>query len=156
MAIKQWSARNVLEALREKEMVDPVGWFPEQTVSIIWQNASSSELSNKHQDLAWLVVRRALPVRSFMHARGLNTTARCPGSGCGGDETVAHILVKCAFATEVWSEMQWHLSRFIPSSSVTQDSVFYGMFPGTHTETTINCCWRVINSMKDALWSETC
>ena len=62
MAIKQWSARNVLEALREKEMADPVGWFPEQTVSVIWQNASSPELSNKQQDLAWLVVRKALPV----------------------------------------------------------------------------------------------
>ena len=40
MAIKQWSATNVLEALRENEMADPVGWFPEQTVSAIWQNAS--------------------------------------------------------------------------------------------------------------------
>ena len=49
--------------------------------------------------------------------------------------------------------MQWYSSRFIPSSSVTQDSVFYGLFPGTHTETDINCGWKVINSVKDALWS---
>ncbi|XP_078075400.1 uncharacterized protein LOC144497833 [Mustelus asterias] len=153
MAIKQWSARNVLEALREKETADPVGWLPERTVNVIWQNASSPELTNKHQDLAWLVVRRALPVRSFMHARGLNLTTRCPRSGCGADETVAHLLVECAFAKKVWSEMQWYLSRFVPSSSVTQDSVLYGLFAGTHTETNINCCWRVINSVKDALWS---
>jgi len=57
-AIEQWSAHNVLEAQREKERGDPVGWFPEQTVSVTWQNASSPELTNKHQDLAWLVVRR--------------------------------------------------------------------------------------------------
>ncbi|XP_072365904.1 uncharacterized protein [Scyliorhinus torazame] len=152
-AMKQWSARNVLEALREKETVEDVGCFPEQTARVIWQNASSPELSNKHQDLAWLVVRRALPVRFFMHTRRLCTNARCPRSGCGGNETVTHLLVECAFAKKVWREMQWYLSRFIPNRSVTQDSVLYGLFPGTHTETNINCCWKVINSVKDALWS---
>ncbi|XP_067853883.1 uncharacterized protein [Heptranchias perlo] len=151
--ISKWSARNVLETLQEKEMVDPVGWFPEQTVNVIWQNASSPELSNKHQDLAWLVVRRALPVRSFMHSRSLSATARCPQGGCGGDETVSHLLLECAFAKKVWREMQWYLSRFVPSSSITQDSVLYRLFPGTHTETDINCCWKTINSVKDALWS---
>ncbi|XP_067883222.1 histone H2B 1/2-like [Heterodontus francisci] len=45
--------------------------------------------------------------------------------------------------------MQWFLSRFIPSSSVTQESVLYGLFPGTQTETNINCCWRTINSKKE-------
>ncbi|XP_078412405.1 uncharacterized protein LOC144689141 [Cetorhinus maximus] len=152
-SIRQWSARNVLEALRDKERVDPVGWFPEQTVKVIWQNASSPELSNKHQDVAWLVVRKALPVRSFLHARKLTPSARCPRGGCGGEETVVHLLVDCAFAKKVWREMQWLLSRFIPSSSVTQDSVLYGLFPGTHTETNINCSWRIINSVKEALWS---
>ncbi|XP_067864107.1 uncharacterized protein [Heptranchias perlo] len=152
-AISKWSARNVLETLREKEMVDPVGWFPEQTVNVIWQNASLPELSNKHQDLAWLVLRRALPVRSFMHSRTLSATARCPRGGCGGDETVTHLLLKCAFAKKVWREMQWYLSRFVPSSSVTQDSVIYGLFTGTHTESDINFCWKTINSVKDALWS---
>eukprot|EP00061_Rhincodon_typus_P012086 g37571.t1 len=41
--------------------------------------------------------------------------------------------------------MQWFVSRFVPSSSVTRDSVPYGLFPGTHTETNINCAWRTIN-----------
>ncbi|XP_067824015.1 uncharacterized protein [Heptranchias perlo] len=152
-AISKWSARNILETPREKEMVDPVGWFPEQTVKVIWQNISSSELSNKHRDIAWLVVRRALPVRSFMHSRSLSATARCPRGGCGGDETVTHLLLECAFAKKVWREMQWYLSRFIPSSSVTQDSVLHVPFLGTHTETDINCCWKNIKSVKDALWS---
>eukprot|EP00061_Rhincodon_typus_P002496 g17724.t1 len=42
--------------LWENERVDPVVWFPELTVKVIWQNASSPALSNKHQDMAWLAV----------------------------------------------------------------------------------------------------
>ncbi|XP_067873155.1 uncharacterized protein [Heterodontus francisci] len=154
-SIRQWAARNVLKALREKEMVDPVGWFPEQTAKVIWRNASSPELSNKHQDVAWLVVRKALPVRSFLHARSLTPSTQRPRGGCGGEETVAHLLLECVFAKQMWKEMQWFLFRFIPSSSVTQEFVLmlYGLFPGTHTEMTINCCWGTINSVKDALWS---
>eukprot|EP00061_Rhincodon_typus_P010254 g34409.t1 len=44
--------------------------------------------------------------------------------------------------------MQWFVL-----SSVTQDSVFEGLFPGTHTKTNINCTWRTVNSVEDALWS---
>ncbi|XP_060685631.1 uncharacterized protein LOC132818637 [Hemiscyllium ocellatum] len=152
-SIRKWSARSVLETLREKESADPVEWFPEQTVKAIWQNASSPERSNKHQNMAWLVVRRALPVRSFMHAQTLSRTTRCPRSGCGGDETVTHLLLECAYAEEVWRGMQWCLSRFVPSSAMTRDSVLYGLFPRTHTETNINCAWRIINLVKDALWA---
>eukprot|EP00061_Rhincodon_typus_P014738 g41984.t1 len=54
-SISTWSAHSVLETLREKERVDPVAWFPEQTVKVIWQNVSSPELSSKHQDIVWLV-----------------------------------------------------------------------------------------------------
>eukprot|EP00061_Rhincodon_typus_P017798 g46662.t1 len=50
-SIRQWSARSVLETLREKEEMDLVEWFPVQTVKVIWQNTSSPELSNKHQDI---------------------------------------------------------------------------------------------------------
>eukprot|EP00061_Rhincodon_typus_P011930 g37309.t1 len=45
--VRKWSARCILKTLQEKERVDPVGWFPEQTVKVIWQNASSPELPNK-------------------------------------------------------------------------------------------------------------
>eukprot|EP00061_Rhincodon_typus_P016892 g45343.t1 len=62
--IKKWSVCLVLETLQEKETVSPVAWFPEQTVKAIGQNASSPELSNKHQDSTWLVVRRAVVVRT--------------------------------------------------------------------------------------------
>eukprot|EP00061_Rhincodon_typus_P008700 g31546.t1 len=34
-----------------------------------------------------------------------------------------------------------------------QDSMLHGLFPVTHTETNIDCGWRTINAMKDALWS---
>eukprot|EP00061_Rhincodon_typus_P016073 g44092.t1 len=42
--------------IKEKERVDPIRLFPEQTVKVIWQNISSPELSDKHQDVAWLVL----------------------------------------------------------------------------------------------------
>ena len=153
MSIGQWSAQNVLQALQGKDSMDPVAWFPEQTAQLVWQNASSPELTNKHQDLAWLAVRGALPVRSFLHRRNLTTSARCPRDGCYGVETVAHLFAECGFAQRVWRKMQGSLVRFIPNSSVTEDSVIYGLFPGTHSETDIKCCWKVINSVKDALWS---
>eukprot|EP00061_Rhincodon_typus_P011440 g36451.t1 len=52
---RKWSAHSILEKLRKKEMVDPIAWFPKQTVKVIWKNVSSPELSNKHQDIAWLL-----------------------------------------------------------------------------------------------------
>eukprot|EP00061_Rhincodon_typus_P007466 g29187.t1 len=54
---RKWSASSDLETLREKERADLVEWFPVQTAKVIRQNASSPELSNKHQDIAQLVVR---------------------------------------------------------------------------------------------------
>eukprot|EP00061_Rhincodon_typus_P017595 g46356.t1 len=54
-SIRKWSAHSVLETLCEKDRVDSVRLLPEQTVKVIWQNASSPELSDKHQDVAWLV-----------------------------------------------------------------------------------------------------
>eukprot|EP00061_Rhincodon_typus_P014580 g41681.t1 len=66
-SIRKWSACSVLETLKEKERLNPVAWFSEQTVKVIWQNASSLELSNKHQGIAWLMERRALSVISFMY-----------------------------------------------------------------------------------------
>eukprot|EP00061_Rhincodon_typus_P014195 g41073.t1 len=80
-SIKKWSIRSVLKTLRKKERLDPVGLFPEQTVKVIWQNASLPELSNKHHATAWLVVRKALRVKSSMYAWTLCPIARCPRSG---------------------------------------------------------------------------
>ncbi|XP_078271722.1 uncharacterized protein LOC144602450 [Rhinoraja longicauda] len=126
-SIGQWSARNVLQALQGNDSMDPVAWFPERTAQLVWQNASSPVLTNKHQDLAWLAVRGALPVRSFLHRRNLTTSAHCPRDGCYGEETVAHLFKECGFARRVWRGLQGSLSRFIPSSSVTEDSVLYGL-----------------------------
>ena len=152
-AIRQWSARTVLQALKEKDAMDTVGRFPEQTVQFIWQNASSPDLTNRHQDLAWLAVRGVLPVRSLLYARNVSSTPLCPREDCGEEESVIHLFAHCGFAEKVWRKMAGAVSRFIPSSSVTEDSLLYGLFPGTHTETNIRCCWQTINSVKDTLWS---
>eukprot|EP00061_Rhincodon_typus_P008221 g30644.t1 len=54
-SIRTGSTHSVLKTLQEKERVDLVDWFPEQTVKVIWQNASSPELSSKHLDIAWIM-----------------------------------------------------------------------------------------------------
>ncbi|XP_078403064.1 uncharacterized protein LOC144683679 [Cetorhinus maximus] len=36
-SIGRWSARGVLEALGDGGGVDPVGWFPERTVGVVWR-----------------------------------------------------------------------------------------------------------------------
>eukprot|EP00061_Rhincodon_typus_P006546 g27297.t1 len=54
-SVRKCSACSILKTLWRKETVDPVTLFPEQTGKAIWQNASSPELPNKHQDIAWLV-----------------------------------------------------------------------------------------------------
>ncbi|XP_048392418.1 uncharacterized protein LOC125455003 isoform X1 [Stegostoma tigrinum] len=127
-------------------------------------NSTLSKLSKPfgrmlhHQDFlastgTWLVVRKALPVKSCMYAWSVCTISCCPRSSCRGIEAVTHLLQKYPFAKEIWRKMQWFLLRFDPSSSVTQDSVPHDLFPGVHTATNINCAWRTINLVKDALWS---
>eukprot|EP00061_Rhincodon_typus_P016275 g44397.t1 len=152
-SIRQWSARSVLETLREKERVDLVEWFPVQTGKVIWLNASSPELSNQHQDIAWLVVRRAVPVRSFMHTWTLHhctlplkwlrrgQDCHTPPSGMG--------LSKGSLESNAVDFLSW----FIPNISVKRDSVLYSLLPMTHTETNITYAWRTLNAVKHALWS---
>ncbi|XP_062894504.1 uncharacterized protein LOC134340861 [Mobula hypostoma] len=115
-AIRQWSARNVLQALQEKDVMDTVGWFPEQTVQFIWQNASSPDLTNRHKDLAWLAARGALPVRSLLYARNGSSTPRCPREDCNGVESGAHLFAHCGFAKKVWKRMEGTVLRCMPSS----------------------------------------
>ncbi|XP_059829865.1 uncharacterized protein LOC132396366 [Hypanus sabinus] len=126
--------------------------IPEQTIQFIWQNASLPDLTNRHQDLAWLTVRGALPVRSLRYTRNVVSTPLCPREDCS-EESVTHLFAHCGLAEKVWRRMKGTVSRFIPSSCVMEDSLIYGLFPGTHTETNIRCCWQIINSVKDALWS---
>eukprot|EP00061_Rhincodon_typus_P015614 g43388.t1 len=68
-SVRKWSARSVLQTLRGKERVDPVAWFPEQTVKVIGQNASSPELSNEHQDITWLLNKELTPTECLRLAR---------------------------------------------------------------------------------------
>eukprot|EP00061_Rhincodon_typus_P017538 g46267.t1 len=83
------------ETLREKERVDPVVWFPKQTVIIIRQNASSSELPKKYQDIAQLDVKMALPNKE------LTLTACC---------RLAHSKVQVY-------ELKYALGQLLPRSS---------------------------------------
>lgn len=46
----------------------------------------------------------------------------------------------CAFANNI-------------SNNIMEDSLIYGLFQRTHTESNIKCCWKIVNLVKDALWS---
>eukprot|EP00061_Rhincodon_typus_P011033 g35752.t1 len=109
-SFKKWSTRSILETLREKERVDPVVWFPEQTINVIWWSASSPELSNKHQGITWLVVGRTLPVRSFMYTSLSAPLHAVLDAAAGGLQTVTHLLLEFAFAKEIWRKVHWFVS----------------------------------------------
>ena len=44
-----------------------------------------------------MAIHGGLPVRAFMHARGLNCYRSCP-RGCIADETAYYLFWKCAYA----------------------------------------------------------
>lgn len=63
MACTEFSADVAEQGLNES-----CGWFLEKTVQISWKNAAKPILTNKHQDLTWMVLSGALLVRSFLHS----------------------------------------------------------------------------------------
>ncbi|XP_067836954.1 probable G-protein coupled receptor 139 [Heptranchias perlo] len=68
--------------------------------------------------------------------------------------TSIYVLTQTKFREELKNAVKYPLNLiFIPNTSVTQDALLYGLFPGVHTETDITCGWRTINSVKEALWS---
>eukprot|EP00061_Rhincodon_typus_P004695 g23212.t1 len=85
-------------------------WFSEQTVKIIWQNASLPELSDKRQDVAWLkgtarqilhvcpvsVRHRTLPSKWLREHRGCDTfpSGRCLCKGSLEEEAVVSVDVR--------------------------------------------------------------
>ncbi|XP_055522288.1 uncharacterized protein LOC129716441 [Leucoraja erinacea] len=120
-SIRKWSTWKVLVTLQGNVSMDPVAWFPEQTAQLVWQNVSSPQLTNKHQDLAWLAgegspPRQILPAPSEPHYK-----CALPRDGCYGEEMVAHLFAECGFAKPVWRGLQGSLSWFIPNSSVIEE-----------------------------------
>eukprot|EP00061_Rhincodon_typus_P007765 g29777.t1 len=74
-------------------------------------------------------------------------------AAAGGQEAVIHLLMEYTYAKEVWRKMQRFLLGFVLSSVMTQDSALYNLFDRMYAETSIDCAWRTISSVKDAFCS---
>lgn len=107
------------------------------------------QANNGHKDLAWMAIQEGLPLRTFMHARGLCNTRHC--SRCPlVEETPLHL--SWPFAQALLDALENELKNLTLRSSLEYTSVLYGLFPGDHCKETILEAWRLMNCFKDAIW----
>ncbi|KAJ1128175.1 hypothetical protein NDU88_006554 [Pleurodeles waltl] len=123
----QWTPKIIQSQIRERD----VSALPSATADHVWENVTSKCLTNHHKDIAWMAIQGGLPVRAFMHARGLNRYKPCL-RGCTADETSYHLLWECAYAQDLLKALSTELGAWIPTSCITADSVMYDLFPGSH------------------------
>ncbi|KAJ1214462.1 hypothetical protein NDU88_002081 [Pleurodeles waltl] len=136
--------------IRARDVSEPIGALPSATADHVWRNVASKRLTNQHKDIAWLAIQGGLPVRAFMHARGLNRYKSCP-RGCTADETTYHLFWECAYAQDLLKALSMELGAWIPTTCITADSVMYGLFPGSHALGDLQGCWRLLCCLKDVL-----
>ncbi|KAJ1219095.1 hypothetical protein NDU88_006666 [Pleurodeles waltl] len=92
-----WKLRTIHRLIRSRDTTEPVSDLPSTTATRVWENVTSPSLTNKHKDIAWMVMKGGLPFRSFMHLRGLCPHRECP-RGCLAEETAYHLFWDCCFA----------------------------------------------------------
>ncbi|KAM4663572.1 LOW QUALITY PROTEIN: uncharacterized protein O3C94_011840 [Discoglossus pictus] len=63
-----WTAKVIYKS---KDIIESVVGLPSRTAETVWDNVSSKILTNRHKDTAWMAIQGGLPLRQFMHARGL-------------------------------------------------------------------------------------
>ncbi|XP_078528939.1 uncharacterized protein LOC144806451 [Lissotriton helveticus] len=145
-----WKPRTIRKLIRTRDTTEPVSGLPPATAAHVWGNVSSPSLTNRHKDIAWMSVKGGLPVRSFMHSRGLCPHRNCP-RGCPTEESAHHLFWACPFAQRLRAVLRQELLALIPYENITEQSMMYGLFPGTHTEEAIQGCWRLLCCIKDIL-----
>ncbi|KAJ1149773.1 hypothetical protein NDU88_002578 [Pleurodeles waltl] len=96
----QWTPKIVQRQIRARDTSEPIGAFPSATADHVWENVASKHLTNHHKDIPWMALQGGLPVRSFMHARGLNRYKSCP-RGCTADETTYHLFWEFAYTQDL-------------------------------------------------------
>ncbi|KAJ1160992.1 hypothetical protein NDU88_001481 [Pleurodeles waltl] len=97
--------RTIHRLIRSRDTTEPLSDLPPATATQVWENVSSLSLANKHKVIAWMAMKGGLPVRSFMHSRGLYRHRECP-RGCPAEET-----------TYFQEHIQWRLSKDAGESS---------------------------------------
>ncbi|XP_078528101.1 uncharacterized protein LOC144807961 [Lissotriton helveticus] len=145
-----WKPKTIRKLIRTRDTTEAVSDLPPATATHVWGNVSSPSLTNRHKDIAWMSVKGGLPVRSFMHSRGLCPHRNCP-RGCPAEESAHHLFWACPFAQRLRAALRQELLALIPYENITEQSMMYGLFPGTHTEEAIQGCWRLLCCIKDIL-----
>ncbi|KAJ1112558.1 hypothetical protein NDU88_000820 [Pleurodeles waltl] len=146
----QWTPKIIHRQIRARDVSEPIGALPSATADHVWRNVASKRLTNQHKDFAWMAIQGGLPVRAFMHARGLNRYKSCP-RGCTADETTYHLFWECAYAQDLLKALSTELGAWIPTTCITADSVMYGLFPGSHALGDLQACLRLLCCLKDVL-----
>ncbi|KAM4677990.1 uncharacterized protein O3C94_009997 [Discoglossus pictus] len=146
-----WTPKVIYKLLRSKDIMESVDGLPAKTAETVWDNVSSKRLTNRHKDTAWMAIQGGLPLRQFMHARGLCRYRHCP-RGCTAEETSLHVFWQCPFAQNLLDSLADELKDCIPRRYLTYHSVLYGLFHCTHSVGAIQDAWRIMCCVKDALW----
>ncbi|KAM9311824.1 uncharacterized protein PAF06_009687 [Gastrophryne carolinensis] len=147
-----WKPKTVYRLIRAKDKTEPILGLPLDTCRFVWKNVSSRRLSNQHKDLAWQAIQGGLPIRTFMHDRGLSRYRHCPlFVVC--EETSRHLFWDCSYAQALLDALGSELKDCgVPRNAVTHCGVLYGLFHGNFAEEEVERAWRVMNCFKDAIW----
>ncbi|KAM4675847.1 uncharacterized protein O3C94_008459 [Discoglossus pictus] len=146
-----WTPKVIYKLLCSNDIMESVDGLPAKTAETVWDNVSSKRLTNRHKDTAWMAIQGGLPLRQFMHARGLCRYRHCP-RGCAAEETSLHVFWQCPFAQNLLDSLADELKDCVPRRYLTYHSVLYGLFHGTHSIGAIKHAWRIMCCVKDALW----
>ncbi|XP_027893301.1 uncharacterized protein LOC114156895 isoform X2 [Xiphophorus couchianus] len=137
-----------------REPVTPVRGLLYGDASTVWRNVSHPVLSNRLQDLSWMVAHGILPVRAVMHSRGMSATSICPRPGCGAPESVRHLLWECSAAVDLWAKAGSLQFPHLPAREVLHGQlVLYGVSQQKITKKDFAEIWLTLATIKDAIWT---
>ncbi|XP_037835469.1 uncharacterized protein LOC119617687 [Kryptolebias marmoratus] len=138
----------------DREPVTPVRGLLHGEATTVWRNVNHPILSNRLQDLSWMVAHGILPVRSVMHSRGMSPTSTCPRPGCGAPESVRHLLWECSAAVDLWAKAGSLQFPYLPAREVlTAQLVLYGVSHEKQAEKNFAEMWLTLATIKDAIWT---
>ncbi|KAJ1197973.1 hypothetical protein NDU88_001817 [Pleurodeles waltl] len=137
-------------AIHVQDISEPIGTLPSATADHVWEYNASKRLTNLHKGIAWMAIQGGLPVRAFMHARGLNQYKSCL-KGSITDEASYHLFWECTYTLDLLKALSIKLAAWIPTSCIIPDSIMYGLFPGMHTLRDLQDYWRLLCCFKDVL-----
>ena len=91
----RFSARAVYQRLREQAVTE------DPTFLQLWCAVWKSRLLLKIRIFSWLLLRRRLRTRAFLHRVVLDVPAGC-ALCAGAEENCEHLFITCPFALSVW------------------------------------------------------